>query len=90
MKAKHTALHTQIMKTIKENLARTFDDKTSKDVLLSGDTVLQVAWKQKRSESDSHACGGCASSSSTALPEEVTVNVKYFAMVAWPNFPGSQ
>lgn len=82
MQAKHPALHSQMMKLIKESLAKTFDDKTSRDVLLSGDTVIQVCCTQKGSSGASS--GG--SSSSSALPEGgLQHSVRYFAVVAQLN-----
>lgn len=80
MKAKHFAFHTHIMQTIKSKLAKIFGDKTAKEVLLSGDTIVQIKWTQRTGS------GSGASSSSSALPEgDVEQIVKYFTVVALPN-----
>lgn len=73
---RHAPLHTHIFRAIRASLAKAFGEKTSKDVLLSGDVILQLCWKDKLPDSEQDrratASGSTSSSSGVASPRRTS------------------
>ena len=97
LKRCHAALHNYMFKMIRSSLATSFGEKAHKDVLLSGDVIFQVCWKELQSQSDfdrdpdaanvgAWGPSGSADIPKPAEPAEPTIHhrVKYFQAAPRP------
>ena len=79
----HVPLHRQILQEIRTTLKSTFGETAGKEILLSGDTLVQICWKAAGPNDVDVAQSSSSSGASSSRDSSSFVQGKFFLLVPW-------